>query len=108
MRCDICLESEGKIEMSFSEDELERVIEICKHMIGLTRNKPYHRHGKAYYKPYRNRFAAEQSGHKLLDKLPKYIITKEQGERYVWYYLTREGLDWLGRRLNITINTEEG
>lgn len=42
MRCDICLESEGKIEMSFSEDELERVIEICKHMIGLTRNKPYH------------------------------------------------------------------
>ena len=42
------------IEMDFAPEELERVTEICKHMVGLDYERPYHRHGKAFYRAYRN------------------------------------------------------
>ena len=95
------------IEMSFSKDDLKRVIELCKHMIGLDYKKPYHRHGKAFYKPYRNYYADTVSGNRLLDKLPEYIIRKERGWVGVTYVLTRVGLEWIGRQLNITIKDKE-
>lgn len=91
------------IEMDFAPEELAKVIELCKHMVGLDYKKPYHRHGKAFYRPYRNYFAGGIPGDKLLNKLPSWIITKSQGEKYVYHMLTTEGLQWLGRRLRITI-----
>lgn len=94
------------IEMSFTAEEFKRLIQICKIMVGLHANRPYHRGGKAYYKPSRNRYAAEFPGQKLLDRLPEYIIAKEQSKKYVRYTLTSDGLKWLGRQLNITIKQE--
>ena len=35
-------------------------IEEAKHAIGLDYKKPYHRHGKAFYKPYRNYFCTKK------------------------------------------------
>ena len=95
------------IEMDLSENELKRAIELCKHMIGLDYSNPYHRHGKAFYKPYRNYFEAPITGEKILDKLPSFVITKEISDRYIWYTLTSEGLQWLGRQLHITIKQED-
>ena len=94
------------IEMSFLEKELKHVIELCKHMVGLDYKSPYHRHGKAFYKPYRNYYAASKSGNALFDKLPDWIISKRQSEHYLYYSLTSEGLEWLGRRLHVTIMAE--
>lgn len=94
------------IEMDFTSEELAKVIDLCKHMVGLDRQKPYHRHGKAFYRPYRNYFAANIPGNRLLNKLPGYIITKLQSEKYTWHKLTLEGLKWLGRQLNMTIMEE--
>lgn len=94
------------IEMDLSENELKRAIELCKHMIGLDRSRPYHRHGKAFYKPYRNYFEAPITGDKTLDKLPYFIIKKEISDTSVWYTLTSDGLKWLGRQLKITIKQE--
>lgn len=96
------------IEMSFSGKELKQVIELCKHMIGIDYRKPYHRHGKTFYKPYRNYFTTS-SAHKLFEKLPDWIIHKRRNEEsgHMCYWLTREGLDWLGRQLGITIKNEE-
>ena len=91
------------IEMSLSEAELNRAIELCKHMIGLDYKKPYHRHGKAFYKPYRNYYQDTKDGNKVLDKLPNYIVFREIGDMSTWYTLTPEGLRWLGRELKITI-----
>ena len=92
------------IEMSFTPEELAKVIELCKHMVGLDRQKPYHRHGKAFYRPYRNFFASNFPGNRLLNKLPDWIITtKSQGEKYTYHKLTIEGLKWLGRQLHVTI-----
>ena len=44
------------IEMDFTPEELAKVIDLCKHMVGLDRQRPYHRHGNAFYRPYRNFF----------------------------------------------------
>lgn len=91
------------IEMDFTPEELAEVIDLCKHMVGLDYQKPYHRHGKAFYRPYRNYFADGIPGNRLLNKLAGWIITKSQGERHVYYKLTTEGLKWLGRQLKIEI-----
>lgn len=91
------------IEMSLTKEELARAIELCKHMVGLDYKSPYHRHGKAFYKPYRNYYEAPKDGNPILDKLPNHIITKRVGGVSVWYELTKQGLAWLGRQLKITI-----
>ena len=91
------------IEMMFSEDDLKKAIELCKHTIGLDHSKPYHRHGKVFYKPYRNYFAASSNGEKLLDRLSGLVVERRETERSVIYRLTPDGLKWLGRQLNITI-----
>lgn len=94
------------IEMDFTPEELAEVIDLCKHMVGLDYQKPYHRHGKAFYRPYRNYFADGIPGNRLLNKLPHWIITKSQSEKHVYYKLTADGLKWLGRQLGITIKEE--
>lgn len=91
------------IEMSLTKDELVRAIEICKHMVGLDYKHPYHRHGKAFYRAYRNYYGDVPEGNGLLDKLPEYLFTVHRDDRGATYYLTKTGLEWLGRQLHITI-----
>ena len=96
------------IEMDFTPEELTEVIDLCKHMVGLDYQKPYHRRGKAFYKAYRNYYTDGISGNPLLDKLCGVlgIMRKEQGRIGTLYALTQYGLEWLGRQLQITIKTE--
>lgn len=91
------------IVMTFTSEELDRVIEICKHTIGLDYKNPYHRSGKAFYKPYRNYYESPLPGNSLLDRLPQHIIKATKDSLSMWYELTDSGLRWLGYRLNITI-----
>ena len=91
------------IAMDMTAEELERVIEICKHMVGLDYERPYHRHGKAFYRAYRNYYADVHEGNRVLDKLPECLFTVHRDERGATYHLTRTGLEWLGRQLHITI-----
>ena len=89
--------------MSLSTEELNRAIEICEHMVGLDYKHPYHRHGKAFYKAYRNYYSDVPEGNKILDKLPKELFIVHQDERGTTYHLTKNGFGWLGRQLRITI-----
>ena len=91
------------IEMSLSTEELNRAIEICEHMVGLDYKRPYHRHGKAFYKAYRNYYIDVPEGNKILNKLPEELFIVHQHERGTTYHLTKNGLGWLGRQLHITI-----
>ena len=91
------------IEMDFTPEEYARLLEICKHMVGLDYNRPYHRNGKAFYKPYRNYYEDTLSGNRILDKMPKNVICKKKGSYSTWYWLTHSGLSWLGRQLKVTI-----
>lgn len=94
------------IEMDFTSKELNRVIDMCKHMIGLNYERPYHRHGKAFYKPYRNYYCDIKTGNNLLNRLPKDIINVQKCDNYTYYWLTTNGLKWLGRQLNIVIKED--
>lgn len=91
------------VELCISEDELKIAVDYCKHMVGLDYERPYQRHGKLFYKPYRNHWEAPANGNKILDKLPRFLVTREADEMCVLYALTVDGLKWLGRRLKITI-----
>ena len=92
------------IEMSSSKSEIDRIVEICKHTIGLDYHKPYHRRGKAFYKPYRNFFCTTEDD-VMWNKLCSVGIAKrsEKHNGCVDFYLTQVGLKWLGRQLKITI-----
>ena len=91
------------VELSISEDELKIAVDYCKHMVGLDYERPYQRHGRLFYKPYRNHWEAPANGNKILDKLPRFLVTREADEMGVLYALTVDGLKWLGRQLKITI-----
>lgn len=91
------------VELCISEDELKIAVDYCKRMVGLDYERPYQRHGKLFYKPYRNHWEAPANGNKILDKLPRFLVTREADEMGVLYALTVDGLKWLGRQLKITI-----
>lgn len=91
------------IEMDLTAEEISKAIEICKHMVGLDYKRPYRRHGKAFYRAYRNFFAEVPEGNRYLDKLPECLLKVSRNERGATYYLTKTGLEWLGRQLKIKI-----
>lgn len=91
-------------EEALSEEQLRNVIEICRHMVGLDYKKPYHRHGKAFYVAYRNGFFAGPGGNEFLELLPAcFLRSWKTFENGVGYSLTEQGLEWLGKQLDIKI-----
>lgn len=80
-----------------------RYVYVAKHCIGLNSyGKPYKRHGKLWYKPYRNHYDAGGDDIGIWDALV------EIGHAYKnsMYHLTPEGFRWLGRILNMKIYEE--
>lgn len=113
------------MELVFPSNEYEHCekdgkrITVCTmrqkalHTIGLnssrTGRRLYTRHGKKFYKPYRNYFCGKD---KDLDVLVEagYMNRMEEiahGEKTSTYWFNREGLDWLGNQLGIYIYDEE-
>ena len=92
-----------------SEDEY---VSVMQHAIGLdgNRKKPYIRHGKKFYRPYRNYFATapQCDGYELWETLEGagYAEHRENG-KYVCFFVTRAGLDWLGEKMGVHIYDEE-
>lgn len=100
------------IEMDFESRgwKMESVLDNMKHMIGLDglKHKPYHRHGKQFFKPYRNYWAGKN---KYLDYLSGClgIIEKQEPEKpggMPYYYLTEYGRHWLSMMIGVTIQPE--
>lgn len=88
---------------------MEGYIEKAKHCIGFGRRKPYNRHGKMFYHPYRNYYTTggpDEDWDVMV--LAGYA---ERGEKNSYggytFWLTREGLDWLGEELGMYIYDEE-
>ena len=68
----------------------------------------YTRHGKRYYKPFRNYFYGKDTD---LDKLVDagYMECCEDiahGEKFKTYWFNRNGLDWLGEQIGVYIRDE--
>lgn len=88
----------------------EKTINFAKHAIGLDNKKPYKRHGKLFYKPYRNYYDASYDNRPVWEELVKLKYAdagKKNRDGSRTYWLTRKGLDWLGEELGITIHDEE-
>ena len=88
-------------------------IELAKHCIGFGRRKPYTRHGKKFYRPYRNYFATAGSGDDyeawelmVSAGYAEHEESQNQHGGYI-YHMTRDGLDWLGNKTGIVIHDEE-
>lgn len=86
-----------------------RYIGLAKHCIGLDRKKPYTRHSRKFYRPYRNYYYVKEDNEEwsVLENAgyASHLTANRPG--YVSFYLTREGLDWLGEQLGIYIYDEE-
>ena len=98
------------VQMDFDNQgwSMEAVLDDMRHMIGLDmfKHKPYKRHGKLFYRPFRNYWAGPN---KYLDYFSGAIgiavrLEPEARGRLPYYYLTRRGLDFLGRHIGVTIH----
>lgn len=90
----------------------DKMIADASHAIGLGHRKPHTRHGRKFYRPYRNYFAInpddpvwtelERRGY------AKHGEVRDHGHyEMTSFWLTRAGLDWLGEQLGMTIYDEE-
>lgn len=92
------------------EQNKNRYIALASHAIGLNNKKPYKRHGRLFYRPYRNYYAAGRKDCESWDLMvdagyAKAGMKNRNGGRTYW--LTRKGLDWLGEQLGVHIHDEE-
>ena len=88
---------------------MNRYIELAKHCIGLDKKKPYTRHGKKFYKPYRNYYACNKTGKTCEDweaMMDAGYAQAEEADKLKYFRLTRVGLDWLGEKIGVTIYYE--
>ncbi len=83
-------------------------VDDMKHCIGLDYKKPYKRHGRLFYRPWRNFFATGPN----CDGVHIWLDLERQGyairkRRCDWTFeLTREGLDALGDAIGVHIHDE--
>lgn len=92
--------------------------QIVLHTIGLndsgsSRHRPYTRHGRKFYRPWRNYFStyledAPWDDLYMAGYADHGSVHPSQYGKETTYWLTRKGLDWLGEQLGITIYDEEG
>lgn len=110
------IKKDGKTYCTMSQQVL--------HCIGLNdscsyRDRPYTRHGRKFYKPWRNYFTSSRDD-KTWCKLVEegYAEKRDYTTRYTQngiehidegatFWLTRKGLDWLGGNLGIIIYDED-
>jgi hypothetical protein len=82
------------------------------HCIGMVdscsqRHKPYRRHGRMFYRPWRNYFSCgkpDKRWEELCDC--GYATHGPVNDNGVCYWMTRKGLDWIGEQLGMTIHDE--
>lgn len=105
---DKCPHSKMGGTKTMSEQQKNILIDYASHAIGLDYKRPYTRHGKKFYKPYRNYYDTFTSDEVWLEleKLgyaKSYGLKVIDGREHISFELTRKGLDWLGDVLDIKI-----
>ena len=89
--------------------DMQETINSCAHMVGLwisngvVKGDIYHRHGKAFYKAYRNYYGGFREDFDYMTHKTFGYMTKKDGQEYPFYHLTDRGLKWLSRKLKVKI-----
>lgn len=89
---------------------LEEHRKLIRHALGMGHRKTYTRHGKKFYRPYRNYFETNDrtADYPYWERLVKAgLSTKKVYGDNIWYFVTRKGMDWLGQHDGIHIYDEE-
>lgn len=95
-------------EKKAQEELMVKMVDMAAHTIGLNNKKAYFRHGKYWYKPYRNHYCSGSQGDPVWEEMVQQgYAGANRGLGSTFYYLTRKGLDWLGERTNIKIHDPE-
>lgn len=86
----------------------KRYVDAMKHCIGMDQRKPYKRHGKLFYRPWRNYYSTGPT----CDGVDIWLDLERLGyatrkRRCNWTFeVTRKGLDALGMHLKVQIYDE--
>lgn len=87
----------------------EKEIDVMKHCVGIGNKKPYKRHEKQFYRPYRNRYYTyvyNETWNGLVGKgYAKHGRVNEKQQTF--FFLTRKGLDVLGEAIGVHIYDTE-
>lgn len=84
----------------------EILISRMEHCIGFDRRKPYTRHGRKFFKPYRNYYATRED--ELMEEAVKEgLLYKRKSKNYMYYSVTDKGREWLGNEIGVVIYEEE-
>lgn len=85
---------------------LEKHRELMRHALGMDNAKSYTRHGKRFYRPYRNYFSTAEGidNYPYWERMEKAGLAKrKEYPNGVDFHVTRRGMDWLGQYDGITI-----
>ena len=99
--------------MEYTEENkkiLEKHRELVRPALGMDHRRVYVRHGKKFYRPYRNYFQTHEKtvDYPYWDRLEKAgLATVKDDGKNLWYYVTRSGMDWLGQHDGVHIYDEE-
>lgn len=99
--------------MKYTEENkkiLEKYRKLMRHTLGMDSKKPYKRHGKWFYRPYRNYFYTHEntSDYPYWERLVEaQLAEKYETDHGINYSVTRRGMDWLGQNDEIQIYDEE-
>lgn len=86
--------------------ENKKALAFAQHCIGLDYKKPYKRHGRYFYRPYRNYYDASVKDCETWDLLVQAGYAeagRKDGYGGRMYWLSKVGLDALGEYLGIKI-----
>lgn len=99
--------------MEYTEENkilLEKYRDYIRHALGMDNEKTYTRHGKKFYKPYRNYFDTSEDtpDYPYWENLVSAgLAEKKIKDKGILYFVTRTGMNWLGEHDEIHIYDEE-
>lgn len=82
---------------------IEKAVEIASHTVGLDNSRPYRRHGRLFYRPYRNYFSGFDGHLDMMCSQAYGFAVNVSDDQSPYYKLTPAGFRWLGDRLHLKI-----
>ena len=93
-----------------NKEILEKHRDLIRHALGLDIKKPYMRHGKRFFKPYRNFFCTTEKtdDYSYWERMVKAGLAEKTGfpqlkAAIISFSVTRRGMDWLSLHDGVNI-----
>lgn len=81
----------------------EKAIHLCMHAVGFSDRDPYKRHGKLFFKSYRNRYNAAENNVPVWEEL----VSLGYAYKNRMYHMTEKGLEWFYLQTLIKVKIDD-